>query len=212
MYKKLSAGLLPLLALAAFAVAPSVAAAAPHWFSDGVKLPENGEKVAVTTSSRSAKLKLKDNELGKEVEGTVTDEGFIWNPAGGGAGEDEITSFVTAKNVGNICAAKEVTEVVATNLPWKTVLLTGPPIRDEVKGVEVDILCNGTPVAVYEGTLTPKFVNSAVAKCKGANDSFAEFEEAASGGFLTSNFGTKGKISGLDYLQGPAKDTCITAE
>ncbi len=219
MSRKLYAALLPLFAVAAFAVLPAVAQAQPHWYSNGTRIA-GGTKVKVTTSSRTGKLKLEDKEIiapaVAEVESTITDDGFVENPAPGGAGGpagiDAVESFTETNTTSNICAAGEVTTTEATKLPWPTVLLAGPPIRVEIKGVEIDILCNGVLVARYEGTLTPRFVNSATPNtCSGATDSYLEFGEGS--GFLTNvTTLTKGTVTGKDYIEGPAGDHCITVK
>ncbi|HEY5343052.1 MAG TPA: hypothetical protein VIJ66_05275 [Solirubrobacteraceae bacterium] len=200
MSKKLYAAFAPLLVVAAFAIVPTVAQAQPHWYSNGTKI--GATKVAVTTHGH---LKLEDKELEggtKFTEGEVKDCGYIWNPVGGGAGLDEITCFETSKNVSNICPEGAVTEVVPTKLPWLTELIAGPPILDRITGIEIDIRCSGTVVATYEGTLEPKFVNS--------NPSFAEFNGS---GFLTNTAtGTKGAISGNDFIEGPSGDNPITVK
>src|SRR5450759_4154223 len=106
MSKKLYAAFVPLLAVAAFTVVPSVASAAPHWYSNGTII--GATKVAVTTHGE---LKLEDPTLGKFTGGGCTDTGNIWNPTGGGAGLDEITGFECPVNTSNICPEGTTTEV-----------------------------------------------------------------------------------------------------
>jgi len=216
MSRKLYAAFVPLLAIAAFVVAPAVAQAQPHWYSNGVRIKEGTKekpnKVAITTSTRTGKLRLEDATLGKHIESTIADCGFVWNPAGGGAGEDEITCFTETNTVGNVCKEGEKETTKPTKLPWKTILLAGPPIRDEIIGAEIDIECNGVVVATYEGNLTPEIKNGApVATCKEATDSFAEFGTGS--GFLTNTAtGTKATVTGKDFIEGPAGDRCLTAK
>jgi hypothetical protein len=214
--KKLYAAFVSLLAVAAFAVLPAVAQAQPHWYSNGVRIA-GSKKVTVTTKGA-----LDWQLLGAELTCKVKDKGTIENSAPGGAtgpaGIDSITEWVTTECVAvpAVCAAGETLEINPGKLPWATLLLAGPPIRDEIKGMEIRFECNKagvkTVIDVFTGNLTPKFVNGApVTTCKEATDSFLEFDEPGSG-FLTDPGGNKVVPSGNDFVEGPAGDRCITAK
>jgi hypothetical protein len=216
MSKKLYAAFLPALAVAAFVAMPAAAQAQfPHWYSNNVKI-KVGTKEVPNDVQVTTKGTLTLNALERGIECKVKDKGSIWNPAGGAAGEDEITEFLNseckiAKGVA-ICAAGETLEVVAGNLPWysKLVEIAGV-IRDEIfaevegvkKGIEVKIECNkaGTKKVedTFTGTLTPKI-----------GTSVAEF--GAGSGELEDAAHNKATVTGNDTLEGPAGDESITAK
>jgi hypothetical protein len=216
MSKKLYAAFLPLLAVAAFAVMPAVAQAQPHWYSNGVRIAQN-KPVTVTTKGT-----LDFSGAGETFTCKVTDKGTVTNPTGGGAGVDSITEFVNKECVVEpaSCAVGETETLVAsrggsplsaTN-EWPSTLLAGPPIRDEIREIELKVECNGVIKDVFTGKLTPKFVNgSPVTTCKEATDSFAEFDEPGSG-FLEDPVKNHGVPSGKDFIEGPAGDRCITVK
>lgn len=225
MRPKYLAGLAPLLAMVAFMVAPALAQAQPHWFSNNVLLPETPPEAKTPVTTKGT-LTLEDKEIAAPLVVRLTckvvDAGNVWNPAGGGAGKDEITAF-EEEVAGKSCSAVvlpeppggkcEKAEFVANGLPWSTKLLAGLPIRDEVEGISVTVtLTNcpaiGTPPALtYTGPLTPKIVNGV----EGVSNSFAEFDQPGSGS-LTSGAGTKGSITGNDEIEGPIGDEFISAE
>jgi hypothetical protein len=214
MSKKLYAPLLPFLAVVAFAVIPAVAQAAPHWYSNGVRIPfRNTPKVAVTTHSTPAGLSL--IALGHEIICTVSDTGHIWNPANEGAGLDEVNTFVNTACVATppICPAGTELEVIATELPWKT-HLTGPPFRIVIEGVEIDIQCSGVLVDTFRGTLSTAFHNGtagSLAACTATpTDSFGEFD--AESGTLVDAEGNKATADGKDCIWGPSGDEIITVK
>jgi hypothetical protein len=210
MSKKLYAAFVPLFAVAAFAVLPAVAQAQLHYYSNGVIIPQN-KPVTVTTKGT-----LDFSGAGETFTCKVTDKGTVTNPTGGGAGVDSITEFVNKECVIEppSCAAGEAEELTAGKLPWKSVLVAGP--RDQIEGIELKVECNKagvkTVLDVFTGKLTPKFVNgSPVTTCKGATDSFIEFDEPGSG-FLEDPAKNHGVPSGKDFIEGPAGDLCITVK
>ncbi|MGH2902911.1 MAG: hypothetical protein ACRDK7_04910 [Solirubrobacteraceae bacterium] len=218
MSRKLYAAFAPLLAIAAFVLAPAVAQAQPHWYSNGVRLPETGAKTAVTT-----KGELDLEALESVLTCKAKDKGTIDNPANGKAGEDSITEFSNTGCVANpaVCTAGETLTLIAsrggnplsaTN-EWPTILEeTGGVIRDRISEIEIKIECNGVVKATFTGTLTPRFVNSGAPKtCEGATDSFVEFDEPGSG-HLIGPLGAEGFPSGKDFIEGPAGDRCITVQ
>lgn len=220
MSKKLYGLLLPVLAIMAFAAFGGVAQAAPHWYmchNEGteshkyldkdceeesasetglyelLRLPETGAKTAVTGKGT---LTLHQGTL--EVTCDATFAGSIWNPANGGAGEDEITSFTNTNCKSNspMCVTPAIT---ALKLPWKTLLLAGAPIRDEIKGIEVDLTCEGVAVETFAGTLTPAIKND--------SPTLAEF--GAGSGELTGTGTAKPKatVTGSVSIEGPGGET-----
>lgn len=217
MSRKLYAALLPLFAVAAFAVMPAVAQAQPHWYSNG-KIIKAGTKVAVTTHSSPAGLSLE--ALGRDIVCTVKDKGTIENPVGGGAGVDSITEFVNTACTPSVppCETGETVELTAGKLPWATLLLAGPPIRDEIKGIELKLECNKAGVKrvldIFTGTLTPQIVNGTTGSLKGCEegtDTVANFDNPGSG-FLLDPLGNKGFPDGSDCIWGPPGDEVITVK
>ena len=78
-----------------------------------------------------------------EVVCKVKDQETIENPAGGGAGLDTMTSFTLSGCKATreaVCPRGEKLEVHA-NAPWQTKLLAGPPIRDEIVGMQLTLVC-----------------------------------------------------------------------
>lgn len=96
----------------------------------------------------------------------VTDAEEIWNPAGGGAGQDLVTAFTLSgcKAKGSSAACpKGAVEVLANGLPWPSELIPGTPIRDEIQKVRLVVRClAGTAPDEFEGTLTPEVGNGAL--------------------------------------------------
>jgi hypothetical protein len=214
MSKKLYAAFLPVLAIAAFAVLPAVAQAQPHWYSNG-KIIKAGTKVAVTTHSGPKGLDFMG--AGETFTCVVKDKGTVTNPTGGGAGVDEITEFENISCVvePSSCAAGETETLTAGNLPWKTLLLAGPPIRDEIKGIELKVVCSTKGVIdVFTGTLTPAMVNGTTGSltgCEKGTDTVANFDALGTGS-LTDPLGNPGVPSGKDCIWGPAGDEVITVK
>ncbi len=211
MSKKLYAAFVPLLAVAAFAVLPAVAQAQPfpHWYSNGTRIPA-GTRVIVTTEG-SPTLTL--HGLGNEITCKVVDDGWIENPVGGGAGINSILSFTNsackAANEEALPKGCPKPEIIAlrggkalseTN-EWPSTLLVGPPIRDEIREIEVEVICSGTAVDLFHGSLTPKIGNS-----------IAEF--GAGSGELEDSMTpiNKATVTGNDDLTGPPGDEKITAK
>jgi len=159
MSRKFTTGLAPLLALIAFAVVPAAAQAEPHWYKKGVMV---GSAHVVTTTIGALTLKA----LGAEIKCKVNDKEEIWNPTGGGAGEDLMTGFalIGCKNkIASPACPKGAISVIAENLPWRTLLVTEPPpsgvIRDLIFGVQLNVGCvnsAGTLGDVFTGTLSPE--------------------------------------------------------
>ena len=156
MHGRLLAGLALAGTIAALVAVPA-AQAAPHWYKQKKLL--TGAPLAVPTGGG-----LVLNALGLTINCQVTDTEEIWNPVGGGAGEDLVTAFafspckVTVAS--SACPLGPVT-VLANGLPWPSQLFsTGPPtpeIRDRIEKVRIWFICvPGTPPDEFEGTLTPR--------------------------------------------------------
>ncbi len=162
MRSKLFASLAPLLAITAFAVVPAAAQATPHWYK-GVTLVGSSP---VTVATGGA---LTINALSATITCKLTDSEEIWNPIGGGAGEDLMTTFTLSgcKNkVASAACPKGALTVKAEALPWRSLLYSTPPpgsvIRDEIMKVRLWVGCAGSAGTVgdeFEGTLTPEVGN-----------------------------------------------------
>jgi len=157
---KVFIGIAPLLAIAAFAVAPAVAQAEPHWYSNGTIIKE-GEVVS-TTSAGTITFTVKEEAKEYKVKCKVADKETITNPTGGGGGTDQVTEFaltgcaVTKK--ANPCPVGNAVEVLSGGLPWATHLVpgVGKRILDDVEVTALEIKCGGTLLHSFAGTLTPK--------------------------------------------------------
>lgn len=159
MRRKFLAGLVPCVAVAAFALAPAAAQAEPHWYKKGVLV---GSAPVATTTVGSVVFKA----LGAEIKCKVNDKEEIWNPASGGAGEDLMTGFALIKcknKVASPACPKGAITVTAENTPWPTRLVSTPPpgsvIRDVINGVKLTVGCagsSGTVGDVFEGTWSPE--------------------------------------------------------
>jgi hypothetical protein len=172
---------------------------APHWYSNGVVIAEGTPEIVKT----SATLTLHALSGALVVTCKVKDQETIENPAGGGAGVDKVTVFtLSGCKAPSACSKGEKLEVHAS-APGSTKLLVGPPIRDEVPGVEFRIVCKKAGEKVLDiltGTLTPEVGNSVLAFGAGSG----ELKESGGAG--------KATVSGTDKLKGPKKDTIITAK
>jgi Regulator of chromosome condensation (RCC1) repeat len=171
-----------------------------QWYSDGHLICER------TEVSTKGKLTLEIDGSEASVTCKVSDLEVLENPGTDGPGRGTITEFVLShcKAKGTtVCPRGEILEVLA-NAPWSTELSTESPIRDEVSGVELQVVCrSGAAEAEYDrltGTLEPEVKNSALVFAAGSGE-LAETRSAA-----------KATISGSDKMKGPKKDTKITAE
>jgi hypothetical protein len=153
------AGLLPLLVVVAFAAVTAGAQAAPHWYKKGILMGP-----AHVTVASSGALTL--NALSATIVCKMADGEEIWNPTGGGAGEDLMTGFVLSgcKNkVASAACPKGALEVKAEGLGWPSRLISTPPpgsvIRDEIFKIRLNVGCAGTSGVVgdvFEGSLSPE--------------------------------------------------------
>ena len=222
MARKFYVALVPALASIAFAVGPAVAkASVPHWYlceaKSGGKY-EDGKctKEASTKTFEWVRIKegtkAKPNKVAFKAKGTLTptdagglaidckykEAGNIWNPAGGGAGEDEITEFVSSECTSNSPECPEP-EYVALGLPWKSQLLVDTPIRDEILGWTWELRCGKQKANTYTGNLRPE-VGSSV------------FVFDVVSGALEDPDGDHLGITGTINIEGPAGAVGITAK
>jgi len=193
MSKKAFMTLTLLVAMTVFVVAPAVAQAVPSWYSNGKLIPV-GEVVPVETSGalifqvekKAVKCILKDFE-------TIENDPNL-------TGLDLISRFSLTGCASKVplCPTGAQAEVIAEGLPWKSRLLPGPPIRDEIAGMMFRVVCGGAVIDVYHGTLFPE-VGKSVLKF------------GAGSGVLINSKGNPVKVTGSDKLKGPKGDEKITA-
>jgi len=197
MKRKILAGIVSSAAVVAFAVVPvaSQAAGTPHWYSDG-KLIVN-EKVSVRTSGV---ISFHVPQFSDVITCKVKDTETIENPAAGGPGLDEMTSFRLSgckAGAGETTPCTTKMEIIALGLPWKTHLEESLGIRDWIEGIELEFRCKkGAVLGTITGPLNPK-----------VGASVLEFE---GGKTLVGPFGPV-TVTGVDKLIGPAGDKKITA-
>jgi hypothetical protein len=209
-------GLAPLLAVAAFAIAPAVAQAEPHWYSchevaagtgkytdpdctnkvkgnfELTRLPFTSAKTQVISWG---KLTIHNAVLG-EFTCKVIDAGNVWNVALASHGLEEVEVFTLYECTSAGC--KQGLEVTSEGLPWPTELIVvagvirvkigtaAKPIKSRLKCAE--------PVVnlLFEGQLTPRWVNN--------SPSFAEFGEG-SGELTNPEIGAL-TVTGKDKILG----------
>jgi hypothetical protein len=164
MNKKRFAGLLPLLVIMAFAAVPAAAQAAPHWYKKNVLV---GPGHVTVTSKGTLTL----NALSATIVCKTTDAEEIWNPIGGGPGEDLVNGFtLTCKNkVASAACPKGAISVIAEGFGWPSRLVssTTPPIviTDEIFKIRLNVGCAGTSGTigdVFEGSLAPEVGSNAL--------------------------------------------------
>lgn len=152
MRRKLLAGLAPLLVVSAL-VLPAAAQALPHWYQGKVLLTSPATVStagSLTFSSPSAVVKC-----------TVADSEEIWNPVGGGAGQDLMLAFTASgckvtKSTAACPKKGSTPTVVANGLSWPSFLKAGTPIVDEILKVRLIVGCSaGAIPQEYEGSLAP---------------------------------------------------------
>ncbi len=145
-----------LLAVAACAVLPAVAQAAPHWYVNGKLLTkkknvktEAGLTIGpVPGTTITVSCKFKDAET-------------LENPASGGPGTDVMKVFKALSCGPNPCPVNSAgvqgaLKVNSLGLPWATKLVEVPPIADEIAGVTLEFTCKKTgPLFTLTGTLSP---------------------------------------------------------
>jgi hypothetical protein len=196
------------LLLVVLALAPSIAQAAPHWYRSGVKIGATKERL--DSYFRNFTLNNKTEKFTVVCE--VRDEGKMWNPVGGGNGQDEIAFFEAvnckATGQGSSCTVT-VKAVVSGTSPWATELEEEfGIIRDKIVGFKIEVTlgnkCNILPgtTDTYTGELKPRMVNGTTGGEEGCEkgDSFGEFDEKS--GLLKSTKGATANIEGNDCIWG----------
>jgi alpha-tubulin suppressor-like RCC1 family protein len=162
----------------------------PHWFKGNVELPPGGPHQNMTTKGA-----LTFHTLGVATVCKLKDEEKIWNPLGGGAGEDEVTLFTLGStkcgSTPQVCPPHTSTEVISKGLAWPSHLIyVAPVIRDEIEKIKLEVRCGGTYVDEFEGTLTPT-----------VGDGVLEFGNGS--GQLKDGAGNITTVTGIDKLKAP---------
>jgi hypothetical protein len=216
MKRKMYALLLPILAVAMMGISVGTAQAAFHWYScvknagAGTKFNNEGCTATGATNEFEQKLLGENPKTMVDTFGTLTlvgnnglsvtckviDAGNIWNPAGEGAGKDEITAFVNFECVASPAAACKEPTIEAKGLPWPTELGAGPidTIGTVAKPIEVTLKC-GAESFTFKGELKPKVINPTV-----SDPMIVEF--VATSGTLTGPGTLTATVSGQDRLVG----------
>ncbi len=191
--------------VAAFACTAAVASAAsvPHWVwapKPAEEIPA-GKSVPVETGGALTFTVINTAAKKLTTKCTIEDKDVIENPLSGGPGVDTMTSFVISGCTGKAaCSTGALISFQAVGLPWSSVLLAGPPILDEIKGVEISEQCNGAVLTTYTGVLTPEVKNNAGLKFNGP-----------ASGTLEDVLKQKLTIKGTDKMKGPPPKTKIGA-
>jgi hypothetical protein len=152
MAKKRLMGLGPVLVVAALAVMPAVAQAVPHYYKNGVLIPE-GEKVPLL---EWGKLTLQaEPSLAAVTTCDNSAGGYLENPVGGGAGAGRTLRFATWNCNNAECPSGEIEikgqkyekefEVLwpPQDFPWPSVLEEPEPqvVRTNSTGVVMKLAC-----------------------------------------------------------------------
>jgi hypothetical protein len=196
MSKRLYATLLPLIAVAAVAIVPAAAQAAPHFYKEGVRLPFTEEKTQIVSWG---KLKLTASN-GIVIECKVIDAGNVWNTTLAANGKDNLEVFQNYECSSAACAT---VSIVTAKLPYETELVAG--IKDKVKVTELIVTCSGTALT-FTGTLEPNVVNGTSRTAP----TVLEFVGAGSG-TLTAPGPVTATVEGKDKILGFVAQELITA-
>jgi hypothetical protein len=190
--------LIAAIASLAFASSASASPVSPHWLSDGELIGQGA--IVPVNSVRTEDKSFTLHTAGAEMSCVLTNKGSVTNPVGGGPGTDEITEFV-GKNclaTPDPCPAKAKPELVAGKLPWLSHLVAGPPVKDVIEGIEIEVKCsNGTVLDTYTGTLT-------------ATVGVGVLEFGPESGALEDAEGNKATVTGTIVIRGPRRDVTIT--
>jgi hypothetical protein len=147
--RKLLIGVAPMLA--ALAVMPAAAQAAPHYFKNGVLIPE-GEKVPIV---EWGKLSIITEPPAGFTPCEYLGGGYVENPVGGGAGIGATLRFDTYNCLEGSCPAGEIEiggkkyekefelSYPAQDFPWPSVLTEAEPgvIRTDTSGFVQEAAC-----------------------------------------------------------------------
>lgn len=153
MYRKLIAAVAPLVVVGAVAFAPAVAQASPHWYLNGTLIT----KKKTTKTAGTLTFSMPEVSV-TPVTCLLQDSETIENPAGGGAGIDQMTQFKLTNCMPNPCpmptkGSQAALKVTAGGLPWKTELV--PSIFDKISSMEIVFSCKKAILASFSGTLAP---------------------------------------------------------
>jgi hypothetical protein len=189
--------------ITAFAVtAASAQAVGPHWIWGPKKTEEipAGKAVPITTEGTLTFTVTPVSGKPLKTKCKIEDRELIENPLGGAPGIDTMTAFAISGCTGKAaCSTGALIAFQATGLPWASELLAGPPIRDEIKGVEIQEQCSGLVLSTYTGTLTPEI--------KG----FGGLKFGPGSGTLEDAFKNKLNLTGVDKMTGPPPKSKIGA-
>jgi hypothetical protein len=209
--KKALMGVAPLFAVAAFAVAPAVAQAEPHWYANNLKIAE-GEAVPVTVAGV---INLNTKEEGKAeytIKCKVAGKTTVVNPVGGAAGTNEFSEYTlsacaVSKKV-SPCPIGSALSATVTTLPWAAKLGPGAGklILDLISNVSVEYKCGATAFRTFSGSFQPRVQTSA--KTGGGVISFGLNSGELTGTAPT----TKVLPKGAQLLTGPTGKEKITAK
>jgi hypothetical protein len=220
-HRRAGLALAPLLAIAAFAIAPAAAQAAPHWYKcehfaaathnrvdsqcseatttghwELKRLPFTSAKTKVVTSG---KLTLTWSN-GVVIECKVLDAGNVWNTVLAEVGKGNVEVFVFYECTSAQCAT---VSIVWEKLPYETQLeeaVAGTP-RVVIKGMQITLNCAGT-LLTFTGELKPKIINATASNMP----TWAEFDATAGTlngpGGLTSTWTGKDRIAGFEAWEG----------
>jgi len=188
--------------VAAFAATGGVAqAAGPHWiWAKPVEELPQGKAVPITTEGTLTFAVTPASGKKMTTKCKIEDRELIENPIGGGPGVDTMTAFVISGCTGKAaCSTGALIAFQAAGLPWASELIAGTPIRDEIKGVQIQEQCSGLVLSTYEGTLTPEVKN------------YGGLGFGAGSGVLEDAFKNKLELKGTDKLLGPPPKSKIGA-
>jgi hypothetical protein len=192
MFRRLTLGLVSLLAVAAFVVVPAVTQAKPKETKPAIWTGCHGKESkgkcqVVSWGTLTFTFLQKSTGIGT-FTCKKSDAGNIWNPAkGNGLDEVVLLDFYECKS--EQCPAPVA--ITALKLPWQTELIrNGNAIFDSIKGIELEFKCGGSSV-IATGELTPKMVNN--------NPTYEEFTAAS--GLLSSPLGPV-EVTGRDKMMG----------
>ncbi|HXB65701.1 MAG TPA: hypothetical protein VNV42_12600 [Solirubrobacteraceae bacterium] len=130
----------------------------------------------------------------REFECKLVDEGTVLNPSGGGAGKGTFTFTTFGCSLRSGTCAE--TEVIATDMPWNTLLVAGPPITDKISGIELEVYCNHhTLENTLSGSLKPEVVHS--------KPSLLKFTSATG---LLGGTSNNAEVIGEDSIEGPGRE------
>jgi phosphatidylinositol-3-phosphatase len=131
---------------------------APHWYRNGVRLPEDASGTPVIAWGT---LTLANANLGALRCHTVA-AGAIENPTDGGAGKDRLLALIAYNCTAPACeAAGGRLEVVPQRLGWSAVLVQESGVfHDKFEDVGLRVTCRATALNVeFHGALNPQATN-----------------------------------------------------